>query len=273
MDKNLKEDKYLDYKKWGIRLQEEIFGKTFTTVGGVSMTETLLKKFKALNLKKGQKVLDIGCGTGGTGFFMAANHGVDVHGIEISSTMVAMANEYKCDRSICSTEMKHRIDFEKRELDEVIFKESHYDVIICRDVLMYYENKISILRHLKTALKPGGYILLTTLCRMEQDAYTEDFIQYAEDWDYFLVTVDDHQNLLENAGFGRAIALDETAKYIRALDDDLKTFVKNKDDILARGHYNANDFDILVRQWTEKLDRCRIRDQTWGVLFAKKLFD
>ena len=90
MDENLKEDKYLDYKKWGIRLQEEIFGKTFTTVGGVSMTETLLKKFKALNLKKGQKVLDIGCGTGGTGFYMAANHGVDVHGIEISSTMVAM---------------------------------------------------------------------------------------------------------------------------------------------------------------------------------------
>ena len=67
--------------------------------------------------------------------------------------------------------------------------------------------------------------------------------------------------------------MDETAKYIKALDDDLKTFVKNKDDILARGHYNANDFDILVRQWTEKLDRCRIRDQTWGVLFAKRLFD
>ena len=38
---------------------------------------------------------------------------------------------------------------------------------------------------------------------MEQDAYTKDFIQYAEDWDYFLVTVDDHQNLLENAGFER----------------------------------------------------------------------
>ena len=70
----------------------------------------------------------------------------------------------------------------------------------------YFTNiEIPLSHHtlLRAALKPGGYILLTTLCRMEQDAYTEDFIQYAEDWDYFLVTVDDHQNLLENAGFGR----------------------------------------------------------------------
>ena len=50
-------DQYLEYRKWGIRLQEEIFGQTFTTAGGVSKTEQLIKTFKAIKLKPGQKVI------------------------------------------------------------------------------------------------------------------------------------------------------------------------------------------------------------------------
>ena len=69
---------------------------------------------------------------------------------------------------------------------------------------MHYENKVGILRRLRSALKPGGRILMTDYCRMEKEFahYTQDFIDYAEEWDYFLVTVDDHTDLLERAGFG-----------------------------------------------------------------------
>ena len=46
-----------------------------------------------LNLKPGQKVLDIGCGSGGSAFFMARHYGVHVTGIDLSSNMINLAND------------------------------------------------------------------------------------------------------------------------------------------------------------------------------------
>ena len=83
-------------------------------------------------------------------------------------------------------------------------------IITCsRDVLMHYENKSWILRRLKGALRPGGRILLTDYCRMEKDFddYTQEFIDYADEWDYFLITIEDQKEVLEKAGFGMASLL------------------------------------------------------------------
>ena len=52
----------------GITRYEEIFGKTWVSVGG----ETTTREFvELLDLKPGMKVLDIGSGAGGSAFFMA----------------------------------------------------------------------------------------------------------------------------------------------------------------------------------------------------------
>jgi len=123
--------------------------------------------------------------------------------------MISIANEYRRDNKVCSTDVKHRVFFETCDLDEIVFKQSYYDLIICRDVLMHYENKSWILRRLKGALRPGGRILLTDYCRMEKDFddYTQEFIDYADEWDYFLITIEDQKEVLEKAGFGMASLL------------------------------------------------------------------
>ena len=46
-----------------------------------------------LNLQSGQRVLDVGCGIGGGDFYMAAQHDVFVHGIDLSVNMVLLALE------------------------------------------------------------------------------------------------------------------------------------------------------------------------------------
>ena len=46
-----------------------------------------------LSLQPGERVLDVGCGIGGGDFYMAAKHGVIVHGIDLSVNMVLTALE------------------------------------------------------------------------------------------------------------------------------------------------------------------------------------
>ena len=52
----------------GILRYEAIFGRTFVSVGGQTSTEEFVAR---LGLQPGMRVLDIGCGIGGSAFLMA----------------------------------------------------------------------------------------------------------------------------------------------------------------------------------------------------------
>ena len=56
------------YSRKGILRYEAIFGRTYVSVGGEETTKDFCSK---LCLTPGMKVLDIGCGTGGSAFYMA----------------------------------------------------------------------------------------------------------------------------------------------------------------------------------------------------------
>merc|ERR1711930_2101 len=76
------------YSRKGILRYEAIFGRTYVSVGGEETTKDFCSR---LCLSPGMKVLDIGCGTGGSAFYMARRYGVDVHGVDLASNMIAIA--------------------------------------------------------------------------------------------------------------------------------------------------------------------------------------
>ena len=46
------------------------------------------------------QVLDIGCGTGGSAFYMARNYGVDVYGFDLSTNMIGIAQDYRSGKKL-----------------------------------------------------------------------------------------------------------------------------------------------------------------------------
>ena len=79
-----------------------------------------------LNLKPGQKVLDIGCGTGGSAFFMARNYGVDVYGYDLSTNMIGIAQDY---RNEMEAAVKHRVQFYVEDAMTMEYPDNFYDVV------------------------------------------------------------------------------------------------------------------------------------------------
>ena len=89
------------------------------------------KEFVAkLGLKPGQKVLDVGCGTGGGDIYMAENFDVEVVGIDLSINVISLAIE----RAIG---LKCSVEFECADCTKKTYPENTFDVIYSRDTLLH----------------------------------------------------------------------------------------------------------------------------------------
>src|SRR5260221_12479036 len=78
------------YQAEAIAKYEAVYGQHFISPGGADSARACIAR---LGLKPGMRVLDVGCGLGGSAFLMAREHGVSVHGIDVSANMLASARE------------------------------------------------------------------------------------------------------------------------------------------------------------------------------------
>ena len=113
---------------------------------------------QTLGLKPGMKVLDIGCGTGGSAFFMAQNYGAQVLGIDLSENMLAVANEHK---ETFEENVQNIVSFRYLDATKAAFPENYFDVIYSRDAIMHIADKEQLYAKVLTWLKPGGKLLVS----------------------------------------------------------------------------------------------------------------
>merc|ERR1712198_108978 len=119
------------YTRKGILRYEKIFGRTYVSVGG----ETTTKDFvDMLDLKPNMRVLDIGCGTGGSAFYMAREHGVNVLGIDLSKNMLEIANDHKMSME---PKVQTLVNFCYMDATKVSFEPETFDVVYSRDAIMH----------------------------------------------------------------------------------------------------------------------------------------
>ena len=129
---------------WGIRL---------LTLGRLDKIYDQL----ASRIKKGDKVLDLGCGTGALSL-RAAQRGARVKGIDINSRMLEIA-QIRADK----TKLSPKIEFCEMGVAELGQEEADsYDVVmsgLCFSELTEDELSFSM-REAKRILKPGGLLLV-----------------------------------------------------------------------------------------------------------------
>ncbi|PFX23067.1 phosphoethanolamine N-methyltransferase 1-like [Stylophora pistillata] len=246
------------YSSNSILRYEKIFGRGFVSTGGLETTEEIVAM---LTLKPGQKVLDVGCGIGGSGFYMVKNFKVEVLGVDLSRNMIDIgkqrAKEFKDDK----------VEFAVADITTADYAPESFDVIYSRDTILHIADKEALFKNFLKWLKPGGELLISDYCRGANEL-SEQMKAYVAKRHYNLLTPADYGKLLEKVGFVDVKAIDNTERFVEVLRSERKRFETDKEIFLK--DFKKEDFEYLVEDWETKIDRCGRGDQKWGLFHAKK---
>lgn len=256
--------KWLDqnqYTRKGILRYEAIFGKTYVSVGGEITTRQFTED---LGLEPDKRVLDIGCGIGGSAFYMARKFHVHVHGVDLSTNMVAIAQDYRADME---PEVKHRVQFYVEDATSMSYPANFYHLVYSRDTILHIKDKEKLFRQLYHTLVPGGRIFITDYCMGDQEL-SDSFKAYVAQRAYNLHTVADYGQILSNVGFQNVVAKDMTGMMVDMMELELEKFHQIREKFIEE--FSEEDFLYLTQGWSEKIVRCKAGDQAWGLFSAIK---
>ncbi len=116
------------------------------------MNEVMME---AANIKVTDKVLDAGCGIGGSSLFMAAVLGCRVTGISLSPEQVEQARNYAIIK-----ELNNLVDFNVMDYCHTDFPDQNFDVIWGCESVCYAPDKAAFIKEAYRLLRPGGRLVI-----------------------------------------------------------------------------------------------------------------
>ncbi len=149
----------------------------------------------------GRKMIDVGCSYG---LFLGVcqSHGWEVYGCELSKTQWSKAKE-----------LYSRVY--NRELRDCSFPENFFDLVTMHEILEHVPSPTALLDDVRSVLKPGGYLMLTTPDRSSFAAklFGKRWIAYARMHLYYF-TPHTLEKMLEEQGF-RVMKIERHKRIIR----------------------------------------------------------
>ncbi len=132
------------------RLCERVFGKDLCQEGMVDMAalEDLLAR---LDLKSGDRLLDLGCGAGIIAEYISDQTGARVTGLDYAAPAIAVANERTAKK-------RSRLTFVTGDMNALDLPEQSFDAAISLDTLYWVADLADSLLQVVRTIKPGGQI-------------------------------------------------------------------------------------------------------------------
>ena len=121
--------------------------------GGLELTRRLAR---VLDLRAGQKVLDVASGPGATAFLLAAEFGVEVEGVDLGEQSVATANA-----KAAANGLDDQVHFTVGDAERLPLDDESVDAVVCECAFCTFPDKATAAAEMARVLKPGGRIGIT----------------------------------------------------------------------------------------------------------------
>lgn len=232
--------------------------------------EKLLDKLTAeLTINDQDKILDVGCGLGGSSVHLVEKFGANVTGISLSSTQIELACKY--------AEVHHVNQSIKFILDDAHllsnFNNNYFDIVWSLESCEQFYDKQLFIKQAERVLRPGGQLMLATWCSGAETYNNEKAKIYKKlchiyDLPY-LPTLDWYRNILLQANF-QVNKIFDWSSYVEKSCDAI-TQIANSYSIFKlikigglRGFKALRQAKLMREAYNQKLMR-------YGVFIATKL--
>jgi len=121
------------------------------------MGECAVDLVQAGNVKPGDRVLDVGCGTGVVTREAAKLCGENgsVSGVDVNKPMVDFAAKISSEQGFSNIEWKHC------DASELPFEDNLFDVVLCQQGLQFMPDKPAAMSEMARVLSPGGSLAVS----------------------------------------------------------------------------------------------------------------
>jgi len=121
--------------------------------GGLGLTRHLLD---ALDLRPGDRVVDVACGIGTTSLVAAQEYATTVAGVDLSEANVARAGAAATEAGL-----RDRVGFWPADAEALPFGDAECDAVICECALCTFPDKSTAVGEMARVLRPGGRVGIT----------------------------------------------------------------------------------------------------------------
>lgn len=254
------------YSPQFLRILQIVFGTDeLLSEGGYDSVDHM---FASIDLSH-KKVLDVGCGFGGVGIYLAEKFDVEIVGVDIEPYMTAAANSFlKKHQNL----LKGRVSFhtlaDPFRLDE--FQDETFDIVFCKESFynVPMENKQAYLSEIYRKLKPGGTIIFSDW--MQNTSFAGEALQRATKNGKIcqFLTPKSFCQALESANFQEIQYENHTEEYIQYTIQDCKRLSESKD--LLVDLFGETIYLYRVEAWKSWLEAQIAGELIAGYIFARK---
>ena len=160
-------------------------------------------------VRAGDRVLDAGCGVGGTSCWLAEYRGALVTGVTLVAGQVERARAIAAERGIA-----HLATFEVADYSHLPYDDASFDVVWAQESLCHSPDKPATYRELHRVLRPGGRLVVAEYMRTTRELSRFDALvvrEWLAGWVMpDLDTIEEHRTAASAAGFEPVEVRDET---------------------------------------------------------------
>jgi len=256
------------YKElWGIHIHHG-YWKTGNETKEQAQEQLIKELISRAGIKNGARILDAGCGIGGTAIYLHKTLGAKVTGITISPNQIEMGNKLARENKAKIKLML--IDADQFNCDNNF--EHEFDVIWSVEAISHFHKKANFFRSTSLLLKPGGKFVIA-------DWFKSNFLTEKEERKYIkpiekamlvprLESPASYMNYMNRAGLNVTSFEDASAKVARTWDTSSE-LLKNPalwKFAAARG----KDFMTFLKGFAAMKMGFRSKAFMYGIIIAQK---
>src|SRR5215210_5880099 len=211
------EDTKTDYRLWWMTSAALAMHFGFYDERTRKHAEALINMNRELarraGVQSGDRVLDAGCGVGGSAIWLARELGARVVGINVVPGDVDRGRRYAHRRGVAG-----RVTFELQDMTRTTFPTGSFDVVWAIESVCHVPDKREFLAEARRLLKPGGRLVVADAFRHRRPFGPEDE-RLVHDWLYpwavqDLMTPDEFIVAAEETGFAR-VHFEDVSDHVR----------------------------------------------------------